>query len=190
MMLALEKIRNKYKINDDTLVVGNVGRLTNGKNHIFMLDVFAEVCKSQSAIMIFIGEGNLRKVIENHVKELELEKKVILLGMQNNVNEWLQVMDVFFFHSEHEGLPISLIEAQISGLPCVVSENITKEVEITPLCDFVSLQAPIQKWKEHIVDKFRHIRKSFGAEIYSSGYSISHEAKRVKEIYYDITRRH
>ena len=79
---------------------------------------------------MLVGDGPLRNEIEQKAKELHIENEVLFLGIRSDINRLLQAFDVFVFPSLHEGLPVSLIEAQGSGLPCIISDQISKEVDL------------------------------------------------------------
>ncbi|MFT4412589.1 glycosyltransferase family 1 protein [Fredinandcohnia humi] len=115
----------------DQLVIGHVGRFTKQKNHHFLIEIFAQFVKRRpNSILLLCGEGVLKKEIENRVKELDIQDKVMFLGVRNDVHQLLQVFDIFLFPSLHEGLPVTLIEAQAAGIPCVISDEITTEVDL------------------------------------------------------------
>lgn len=115
-----DDIRRKLKINDDTFVIGHVGRFTYQKNHEFLINVFKKVHqKVNDSVLLLIGEGPDEGVIKQKVKELKLNNNVMFLGRRNDVPKLFQAMDCFVLPSRFEGLPIVGIEAQAAGLPCV-----------------------------------------------------------------------
>jgi len=126
-----KEIRAKYGIKDDDFVIGHVGRFYPQKNHEFLIDVFSEVCKQKpNAMLLLLGEGPLQEKIRQKVETLGLAKSVVFAGLQKDPAPFYSAMDVFAFPSLWEGLPLTLVEAQYSGLPCVVSENVTREIVI------------------------------------------------------------
>ena len=127
--------------------------LWNKKNHTFLIDVFYELLKKDNNFVLYlIGDGELKRKIENKVKYLNIEDKVKFLGLRNDVNLILQGMDIFLLPSLHEGLPVVGIEAQASGLECIMSENISKEVKITNLVHFLPIN-DVKEWVDLILDK-------------------------------------
>jgi len=125
-----DQMRDDLGIETGELVVGHIGRFNHQKNHSFLIDIFKELLRTvPNAVLILAGDGPLRSVIEEKVKHLNLENKVQFLGIRSDVEFLLQAFDVFVFPSLHEGLPITLIEAQASGLPCVISDVISGEVD-------------------------------------------------------------
>ena len=129
---ARREIRAKYGIADDDFVVGHVGRFYPQKNHEFLIDVFSEVrLQKPNAKLLLLGDGPLQEKIRQKVETLGLAESVVFAGLQKNPAPFYSAMDVFAFPSLWEGLPLTLVEAQYSGLPCVVSENVTREVVVT-----------------------------------------------------------
>lgn len=141
----------------DRLVIGHVGNLLPVKNHLFMLDIMKEliaICrvrKLQKPLMVFVGDGVMRGPIEEKIGELGLEKDVQLLGVRTDTAELLQGLDVFLFPSKYEGLPIAMVEAQCAGLPCLVSDVITDDVNVTDGVVRFSLNENPATWAEEIV---------------------------------------
>lgn len=124
--------RKALGISEDAVVVGHVGRFSEQKNHRFLIDIFAAFCKKEPrAKLLLVGDGKLRENIERQVHELHLSDKVIFAGVRPDVPELMKdIMDIFLFPSLHEGLPLVLIEAQAAGLPSVLSDTFTQEVDI------------------------------------------------------------
>ncbi|TLS35783.1 glycosyltransferase family 1 protein [Pseudalkalibacillus caeni] len=136
----------------DQLVIGHIGRFNKQKNHDFLIEIFKEIQqKKPDAILVLIGDGNLRKDIEKKVAILGLSSKVRFLGIRNNISELMQGMDLFLFPSLFEGLPVVLVEAQAAGLKCVVSEAITKESDVTGRVEFLSLYQTAKEWAEKVL---------------------------------------
>jgi glycosyltransferase involved in cell wall biosynthesis len=126
-----EQMRRSLQITEDTLVIGHVGRFAKQKNHLFLLDLFALIHEQvPHSKLVLVGDGPLRAKIEKRINELNLEGSVQLLGVRDDIHQLLQMFDVFVFPSFHEGLPVTLIEAQCAGLPCVISDTITQEVDM------------------------------------------------------------
>ena len=124
-------IRDELEIHDDTFVIGHVGRFSKQKNHLFLLDIFAKVYKElPNSILILVGDGIRRGEITQRMRELNIQKQVKMLGVRKDIPALLQAFDTFVFPSFHEGLPVTLVEAQGAGLPCVISDRITTEVDM------------------------------------------------------------
>ncbi|WP_066186665.1 glycosyltransferase family 1 protein [Gracilibacillus timonensis] len=124
-------MRERFAIADDTLVLGHVGRFHPQKNHTFLIELFHQVSKEiTNTLLILVGNGPDRTKMETKVKDLKLERKVKFLGVRDDIPDLLQMFDLFVFPSFFEGLPVTLIEAQTAGLPCIISDSITEEVDM------------------------------------------------------------
>lgn len=125
------KVRDEFSLQDKH-VYGHIANFRESKNHMFLLEVYKEIAKlDDKAVFFCLGEGELRQEIEKKIKELSLEDRVILTGIRHDVENFMSCMDVLIFPSFFEGLPLTLIEAQIAALPAIISDTITKEVIIT-----------------------------------------------------------
>ena len=175
------KIRDKLKLNNK-FVIGHVGRLHHQKNHKFLIEIFVKIYKkNQNAILMLVGDGDLRQEIEKQVIELGIQNVVFLLGSQKNVNELLQAMDVFLFPSLFEGFPVVAIEAQTAGLPCIVSDKITKEVVLCDGCIRISLQDDIGKWVNAVVQSARN--ENAHEQIRKAGFDIKNMVENLSKMY-------
>lgn len=145
-------IRENLNITEDTLVVGNVGRFFPQKNHVFTVKIFEKLLeKNKNSLLLFCGDGDLLPNIKELAKKLNIEQNIRFLGNIDNVNEYYQAMDVFIMPSLYEGLPVSGIEAQTSGLPCIFSSNISRESAIIGNnCKFLSIKNPVE-WANEII---------------------------------------
>ena len=148
-----EQCREKLGLPKDSYIIGNVGRFRNEKNHKFMINLFKYVNKRKSnTCLVFLGKGDLMKDIKQQVNKLGLDDNVIFLGMRQDVDIVLKAFDVFVFPSLYEGLGIAVIEAQASGLKCVVSDNVPKAVDLTGNVRFLSLNDNMEKWYDELID--------------------------------------
>ena len=168
---------------DQFHVIGHVGNFTYPKNHPFLIKVFKEVVKrDDSAMLLLVGEGIGKQNIIDLVDELGLKEKVKFLGNRSDVDELLLVFDLFFFPSYYEGLPVSLIAAQATGIHCVVSDTITREVEVTPNVKYLSLNEKIDTWVDSLLD-FNYLRYDEGQRITAAGYNIECEVEKITQFY-------
>jgi len=139
--------RKELNIDDDTLVIGHVGRFVEQKNHRFLIDIFNEVHKqNEKSILLLVGQGPLMEKIKEKVKSLGIEDSVKFLGQRNDVSELYQAIDLFLFPSLYEGLGMVVIEAQCSNLPCVVSTEVPETVKININIEFVDLSDDSSYW--------------------------------------------
>ena len=187
-----EKVRSEIRKNlkiEDKFVVGNVGRFSYQKNHKFLIEIFNEIVKMRSdSVLLLIGEGELQEEIENQINKYELKDKVIFLGTTNEVEKYLQAMDVFVFPSRFEGLGIVTIESQATGLRTITSDIVPNEVNITDLVEKVSLNKTPSEWADIIVKNNIKNRCSQTKAIEKKGYNIKLEVKKLEKQYIGMVR--
>lgn len=180
-------IRKDLSIQDNNIIIGNVGRFTNQKNHSFLIDIFYEIYKiNNKAILMLVGTGEKEDEIKNKVRKLKLEKNVLFMGFRKNVNELMWAMDVFVMPSLYEGLPVVGIEAQATGLPCFMSKDvITSEVKITDSLKFISLKKTAKEWAEIILNSDLK-RRNTETEFKNAKYFIEDTAKELQDFYLNV----
>lgn len=179
-----DEYRKKLGVQDN-IVLLHVGRLDTQKNHMFLLDVFKEVVEVNPKYkLVLVGTGNLEQQIKNKIKELNIEKSVIMLGVRNDVNNILSASDIFLLPSLFEGLPVVAIEAQTSDIKCILANTITVETKILPNLEFVKLDK--FAWKNTILNTKIEKRKNNSVEIKNAGYYINSEFERLQNIYSSI----
>lgn len=186
-----KEIRQELKLNDQQFVLGHVGRFNHQKNHSFLIDVFAHWNKkNEDSVLILVGDGELQADIERKIKRLNLKDKVYLLGSRSDINRLLQAFDLFLFPSLHEGIPVSLIEAQGAGLPCLISDAISKDVDMGMN---VVEYAPITNsdlWVENInkIKEQQAKRNKISNGLLKHGYDIKETAHYIEDYYLAISR--
>jgi len=180
-----EQKREELNISDK-FVLGHVGSFSIAKNHDFLIDVFKKVHnKNKQAVLLLIGDGFLRSSIEEKVKELGLSGSVIFTGIRSDISDLLQAVDLFVFPSLFEGLPVSVIEAQAAGLPCLISDTITEEVIVTNLVESLSIDE-IDKWSENILNySIRDNGRNTSKDIKYNGYDIIESTEWLEKFYID-----
>lgn len=185
-----EKVRKRKRkelgIQDDTLVIGHIGRFVAQKNHTFLIDIFNELHKkNKKIILLLIGQGPLMNGIKEKVEDLNLTKNVIFLGQRDDVNELYQVMDLFLFPSLYEGLGMVLIEAQASGLPCVCSTEVPEVAKVTKNLSFQNIIKKEEIWCNNILCMLNKVekRKNMYREITENNYNILYEANKLLKKY-------
>lgn len=170
----------------EKFVIGHVGRFSFMKNHVYLVDIFNEVCKRQkNAVLVLIGTGGLEDTIKAKVKALGLEKKVYFLGNCPDVEWYYQVFDYFVFPSVFEGLPGSVVEAQAAGLHCLISDKVTQEVALTELASFRSIEESAVCWAEEILANKDQafVRKDMRAAIAEKHFDVKQQAAEMEEFY-------
>lgn len=167
----------------DKFVIGHVGRFRFQKNHSFIIDIFKEVCKKEpNSTLLLVGDGPLEEEIKKKVDDLGLLDKVKFLGARDDVNDLMQAMDIFILPSLYEGFGIVLIEAQASGLKCVISDSIPTDAIITKKVKRLSLDDDISIWVEEILSN-KSERKEGIKDIEKSKYDITSNAKWLENFY-------
>lgn len=181
---ARDEMRTSLGV-ESKIVIGHVGRFNNQKNHSFILKIFKEIIRIYpDALLLLIGEGKLREKVERQAQLLKLEHSVRFLGIRSDVSQLMQAMDIFVIPSLFEGFPVTLVEAQAAGLPCVVSDTVSSEVAITSLVEFVSLSKSPQEWAEVVLEKANTTeRRDYSEEVKKAGYDAVENAKWLQEFY-------
>lgn len=185
---SIVRKRTKEKLNlENKKIIGHIGRFSPEKNHTFLVKVFFEIQKLQDdTVLLLVGDGKTKKEIEVLVNQMKVEKKVIFLGVRDDVNELLQAIDLLIFPSLYEGLPLTLIEAQAAGLKCIVSNTISSKVKVTNEIVFLDLNlAPIE-WAKTAINAFGYQRKNVDSVIKEAGYSVYMNCKQLESIYGEI----
>ena len=138
-----KSIREELGIEEDSYVIGNVGRLHSQKNQSFLIDVFSKYLKlNPNSYLLIIGQGELEQELISQAEKLGIKDRVIMPGFKSNVNDYYNAMDIFCLPSIYEGLGIVGIEAQMNGLPCIYSDKCVEEVDISKKSLFISLEEP------------------------------------------------
>jgi glycosyltransferase involved in cell wall biosynthesis len=186
------QIRQALNIPPKAFVIGHVGRFVEQKNHDFLIDVFAEVCRLDSrAILLLVGEGPLRPNIEAKIQQLGLVDKVIFAGVRSDIPLLMRgAMDVFVFPSLYEGLGLVLVEAQAAALPAVAADQVPNDAIVTrDLVRLLSLESPsewariVVSWANRPRDEQVRLR-----EVANSRFNVEASARQLCELYADVSR--
>lgn len=180
--------RSQLGVYDNQIVIGHVGRFSAVKNQSFLIDLISKIRNDNiDAILVLVGDGELRNSVEERAKHLGLSNYVVFLGVRDDVAQIEQAFDLFVFPSLFEGLGMAAIEAQASGLPVLASDNV-------PPCSFVlnnnvrlSLDAPISRWADSAVRLARSGRAegSFDS-LKNAGYDITTSARAMSDAYLSL----
>lgn len=179
-----EKIRKEIGL-ENKYIVGHVGRFAYQKNHKYLIKVFSKVVeKNNKAVLLLIGEGPLESEVRNYVESLNIKNNVIFYGTSDKVNELFQAMDVFILPSHFEGLPIAGVEAQASGLPVILSDQITEETKLIEQVEFLPIvEESITEWADSIL-KYKDIpRRDTYLELNKKGFSIQYTINTLLNLY-------
>lgn len=184
-----KEMRTKLGL-EDRFVVGHAGRFSDQKNHTFLLDIFKEIArKNDKAVLLLFGVGELVEPMKEKAKRLGIQERVIFYGASSEMEKMYQAMDVFLMPSLHEGLPVTGVEAQASGLPCVFADTITKEVDITGHSVFLSLDEAPGVWADKVLAYVESERKSNKKELLEAGYDIQQTADTVSKLYLEVSQK-
>ena len=176
-------MREKIGVGNEK-VIGHVGRFNANKNHKFLVEVFNKIVEKElNAKLLLIGDGETMPDIKKEAKKLGIIDQIIFLGVQKNVSEWMQAIDVFVFPSFNEGLGIVLIEAQASGLCCCCSDTIPEEAKCSKNMKFISLNDSPEKWAETILQMECGDRTCGVENIRNAGYYVQTEGSKLQEFY-------
>lgn len=168
----------------DKFVLGHVGRFAPQKNHDFLIDIFYEVQKKyENSVLLLVGDGELRENIEKKVQDLGIADKVVFLGVRDDVEQLMQAMDVFVFPSLHEGVPLTMVEAQSAGIPCFISDGVPSECMKTNIVKQIPLSENPEVWADEIVKEAGNVKKDTYEQIVAADFDISTNAKWLQEYY-------
>ena len=178
------RVRKELAIDDEAFVVGHVGRFHPQKNHKFLIDIFAKVSAlNEKAVLLLVGDGDLRTEIEQQAVALGVFESIIFAGVRSDVPALMQAMDCFVFPSLYEGIPVTMIEAQASGLPCVVSDGVPVECDKTGLFKHIPLSGGVELWAEEIIRTRSISRYITREQIIQAGYDIEANAQWLQNFY-------
>lgn len=189
-------LRESYNL-ENKIVLGHVGVFNYQKNHEYIIKVFESFQKRyDNAVLYFMGTGPLIETCKRQVKEMKIDNKVIFAGSVNNVADRLQAMDIMLFPSRFEGLPNVVLEWQAEGLPCLISDTITKECAPSNLVKFASIKEKPEYWAEKIeemLDEFtdRKMQAKNGTKaLQKSGFDIKDAVEQQKKVYLELVKKY
>lgn len=195
---------NKYQFNqekrnmirkqmeaDGKYIIGTVGRIAEQKNPFFAVDVFMKVAEKDPNVEYWwIGSGSLENELKVYIKKLGIDNKIKLLGSREDVADLYQAIDIFFLPSFFEGLPVTGVEAQAMGLPCVISDTVTKELVYTDLVEYVSLDQSLDQWSNVLLSKKNVVRYDHSMELKQSVFSDSKAGGNLLDFYTQCLETH
>lgn len=180
--------RKELNIDNDTFVIGHIGRFVTQKNHNFLIDIFQEIHKErENSILLLAGQGPLMNDIRTKVELLNLSDSVKFLGQRNDANLLYQAFDVFVLPSLYEGLPVVGVEAQSAGLLCILSSDMTKETKVLETTKFISLDCDAKTWAKTILENYKTFKRvNTKEEISKNGFNIKKEVSKLEEKYNEL----
>ncbi len=184
-----KKIRHQLDIESE-LSIGHVGRFDHPKNHPFLLEIFSALLNEEpNAVLLLVGGGEDMPKMQAKAQALGISEHVRFLGVRSDVADLMQAMDVFVFPSLYEGLPVTMVEAQAAGLPCIISDKVPPECILTDgLVDVMPLSAKPEVWAERILAKRAFERTDRREEIAAHGFDITTEAVKLQEFYLEAAK--
>lgn len=180
-------VRENLSLESNDTLLGHVGRLAPVKNHSFILDIFEEMAALDSTIyLMLVGDGPDIQKIKDRIKHSGLEKRIFMMGNRLDVNELLFAMDVVLFPSLYEGFPVTLIEAQATALPCLISDQVTKEANLIASSKFLPINQGTEIWKETIYELIQKNvkREQVSIEKIIKNFEVENIVKKMERLYH------
>lgn len=180
------RYRTEKNISKDEVVICNIGRFYEVKNQKFIIDILKAAVKEGGKVCAYLlGEGHLRKEVECYAQSQGVSQYVIFTGNVSDTEKYLVMSDVYVMPSLFEGLPVSGIEAQCTGIPIIASDNVSRELNITGNCQYVSLQEKPEFWWEIIKNSViaPEYRESTYRIIEDKGFGIESTTNIIKSVY-------
>ena len=178
-------VRDQLGISKNTIVLGNVSRLSKEKNHTYMIAIAHELKKSNlNFLFLLVGGGPLLNSLKEECEKQNVSEIFLFLGPREDVPSLLQAMDIIIHPSFFEGLPVALVEAQAAGLPCIISANITHEIKMSENVSFIDIQEnSISLWVKKIIEYSNVLRNNDCQQLKQNGYDIKESCKILESIY-------
>ena len=180
-----KEVRNKYGLSD-SIVLGFVGRLVAVKNPLFLIDVLCGVQhRIPNAKLLIVGDGELKDDIKDKATDKGVTNDIIFAGETNTVEDFYQAMDVLVAPSLSEGMPLNIMEAQSSGVPCICSKNNFPEaIDVTGLVRFCSLESGVMEWCNALCELVnnRIDRCAINDLVKDSDYNIINASKKLLDV--------
>ena len=184
------KVRRELGL-ENSLVIGNVARFEKQKNHMFLIKVFKEIKDLHpNSRLLLVGNGSREKEIRTLAEEKGILDSIVFTGVRDDVNALYQAMDVFVLSSFFEGMPLVMVEAQVSGLPCFISDTVSTEGAVTDLVHYLSLNMPPKTWAKEILSGLipEEARRDRREEIERAGFDTQTTAEKLCSFYSGLSR--
>ena len=178
-------VRKEFDL-ENKFVVGHIGRFNAQKNHEFLLKVFAEIKKLRpDSMLLLVGKGELEQTVKAQAEALGISDSLIFAGVRSDVPALLSAMDAFVFPSFYEGMPNTLIEAQATGLSCIVADTITKEANLTGKVKYLSLSDSPETWAKETISFEKNDRADVSDLFKEKGYDINSVVEKFTELVFE-----
>ncbi len=177
-------IRKLFGISEDAFVIGNIGRFVAQKNHLFLIDIFRDFLKvNRNSVLLLLGDGEEMKEVSRRVSDYGISDKVIFAKTTDNSAPYYSAMDVFCLPSIYEGLPVVALEAQASGLSCLISDKVTKECAVTDRVSFIPIDSGTGKWVDMLSNVKLGRRDEATLSFKNGKFDIGKSADKLLEFY-------
>ncbi len=174
----------------NSLTMGHVGQFRTEKNHLFLIDIFNAVLKKHpDSRLMLVGKGQQMEPAIQKADALGIRKKILFLGARSDISELMQAMDVFVLPSLYEGMPVTIIEAQAAGLPCLISDKVPIECKKTELVTQLPLEADATVWADAILSAAKTPRSDTLSQIREAGFDIQANAEWLADFYLSAYRK-
>ena len=180
-----EKYRQRFGLTNKKIFL-HVGRLSHQKNHDYLLKVFNEIQKQEkNAVLLLVGDGELKHQIKDEILRLNLDNKILMLGTRHDVRNLMFMSDVFLFPSLYEGLPMVLVEAQATGLPCLIADNISDEILLTDFIKKANIKLPVTRYAGKALNMldYNDNREEAYTLVKKAGYDVTNTISQMEKIY-------
>lgn len=183
-------IRDEFGISGDAVLFGHIGRFDEQKNHAFLIEIFHGIYKKEpKARLILVGDGKNRRETEKRALALNMEKAVVFAEIRSDVNKIIQAMDVFLLPSLYEGFPLVLVEAQTSGLPCLISDKVPRECILAEdIITVLSLSDSVEKWADAALKAAKTKRSGKRKLMLEKGFDVKETAERMENFYVEKSK--
>lgn len=181
------EVRGEFKIPGKTLVFGHIGRFCPTKNQMFLIDIFIEILKQhKNSALMLAGEGSDMELIKARVIAAGLNGKVIFTGQRSDPDRLYSAFDCFLLPSHYEGFGMVAVEAQCSGLYCVLSDKVPTEVKVTPSAQHLSLNVPPRDWACAAICCAKLRNKNGAEQVAAAGYDINSAVRELEQYYLNL----
>lgn len=179
-------IRKKFCIPKEALVLGHVGRFSDEKNHRFLLELFEKLIEENSNIyMLLVGNGALKEQIRFQAITDNVVDNIIFVGTVADTAQYYNAMDCFLLPSVYEGLPLSVVEAQVNGLKCGISDKVTDKVNILGKCQFMDISTT-DSFEKYIKEFDREYDRNVEQDsLIAAGFDLQNEVKKIQQLLID-----
>lgn len=186
------QMRKELLGEENCFLIGNVGRFRPQKNHTFLMKIFKEVCSlDENVKLVCVGGGELENTIKEQARVLGISDRILFLGVRKDVNKLMQAFDLLVMPSLFEGLPVTGVEAQAVGTPCLFASTITKDAAILPNTSFLNLEDSPKIWAEKMLSyKNQHRIENAIEYVRQKGYDILLETQKMQNLYFEELKKY